>query len=195
MVNSPVREIPASQVQSNTVLSNVSWSVLEALDDNLAETGARLVYLDGCLEIMVPLSEEHEEPKKLLAQLLEAYMRLKGIRFYAKGSATIGLKQLGARKEPDESYCVGERSKLPNLAIEITVTSGGLDVLEIYRRIGVREVWFWEDGVIAAYALGEQGYEQVYKSQLLPELDIRSLEFHSRMADQFDAVNSFIETL
>ncbi len=103
--------------------------MLEALDKSLVETEARLVYLDGYLEIMVPLSEAHEEPKKLLSQLLEAYMRLKQIRFYAKGSATIGLKQLGARKEPDESYCVGARSKIPNLAIEITVTHGGLDVL------------------------------------------------------------------
>lgn len=72
-----------------------------------------------------------------------------------RGSATVGLKQLGARKEPDESYCVGEQSKVPNLAIEITVTSGALDVLEIYQRVGVREVWFWEDGVIVVYLLSE----------------------------------------
>lgn len=95
IVNSPVRELPAFLVQSNTVLSNVSWSVLEALDANLVETGARLVYLDGCLEIMVPLSEEHEEPKKRLAQLLEAYMRLKRIRFHAKGQCDGGSEAVG----------------------------------------------------------------------------------------------------
>ncbi len=177
------------------VLSNVTWETLEKLDEDMAGTGARLTYLDGSLEIMAPLSNAHEEPKKTCAQLVEAYMRAKKIRFYASGSATIGMKALGARKEPDESYCMGERKSVPDLAIEITVTSGGIDVLEIYRRIGVKEVWFWEDGVISVYCLRSTGYELVRQSELLPELDLRSLEFHSRMADQYDAVDAFIKTL
>jgi Uma2 family endonuclease len=128
---------------------------------------------------------------------------LQKIRFYASGSATIGMKAVGARKEPDESYCLGERKSIPDLAIEITVSSDGIDVLEIYRRIGVPEVWFWEDGVITVYvwrsrivsARESTGYELVPQSELLPELDLRSLEFHSRMADQYDAVEAFIQTL
>jgi Uma2 family endonuclease len=89
------------------------------------------------------------------------------------------------------------------LAIEITATSGGIDVLAIYQRIGVQEVWFWEDGVIEVYVLRlpkaqaelSTGYELVRQSELLPNLDLRSLEFHSRMADQYDAVEAFIQTL
>jgi Uma2 family endonuclease len=179
----------------SVLLSNVTWETLEKLDEAMTGTGARLTYLDGCLEIMAPLSESHETPKKTCAQLVEAYMRTKRIRFYASGSATIGMKALGARKEPDESYCLGERKPVPDIAIEITVTSGGIDVLEIYRRIGVQEVWFWEDGVISVYCLRSTGYELVRQSELLPELDLRSLEFYSRMADQYDAVNAFIQTL
>lgn len=175
-----------------TLLPNVSWAMLEQLDADLAATGARLTYLDGFLEIMAPLSDDHEEPKKRLAQLLENYMRLQRIRFYAKGSATIGLKKYGARKEPDESYCIGQRQATPNLALEITVTSGGINLLEIYRRIGVQEVWFWEDGVIIIYALHSGGYESIPRSELLSALDIRSLEFYARMADQFDAIDLFM---
>lgn len=181
--------------KGRALLFNVTWETLEKLDEDLAGTGARLTYLDGWLEIMAPLSEAHEEPKKTVCQLVEIYMRLKGIRFYGRGSTTIGMKELGARKEPDESYCLGERKPVPDLAIEVTVTSGGIDVLEIYRRIGVREVWFWEDGVVSVYCLRQTGYELVSKSELLPELDLRSLEFHSRMADQYDAVNAFMKTL
>ncbi len=180
---------------SSALLSNVTWDTLEKLDADMAGTGARLIYLDGWLEIMTPLSEAHETPKKTCAQLLEAYMRVKKIRFYAAGSATIGMKALGARKEPDESYCLGERKPIPDIAIEIIVTNGGIDVLEIYRRIGVQEVWFWEDGVISVYCLRSTGYELVRQSELLPELDLRSLEFHSRMADQYDAVDAFMKTL
>lgn len=182
-------------VTSGALLSNVTWETLEKLDADLAGTGARLTYLDGCLEIMSPLSEEHEEPKNTLGQLLEIYMRMKNIRFYGRGSTTIGIKELGARKEPDESYCLSTRKSIPDLVIEVIVTSGGIDILEIYRRVGVREVWFWEDGVISVYCLRTTGYELVSKSELLPELDLRSLEFYSRMADQYDAVNAFMKLI
>lgn len=190
--------VTISQAEINPVralLSNLTWETLEKLDADLAETGARLTYLDGCLEIIAPLSDAHEEPKKTLGQLLEIYMRVKNIRFYARGSTTIGTKELGARKEPDESYCLGTRKPVPDLAIEVIVTSGGIDTLEIYRRVGVSEVWFWQDGVISVYCLRSTGYDLVSKSELLPELDLRSLEFYSRMADQYDAVNDFMRSL
>lgn len=182
-------------VTNAALLSNVTWETLLKLDADLTGTGARLTYLDGCLEIMSPLSEDHEEPKNTLGQLLEIYLRMKNIRFYGRGSTTIGKKELGARKEPDESYCLGTRKSVPDLAIEVIVTSGGIDILEIYRRVGVREVWFWQDGVISVYCLRETGYELVSNSEVLPELDLRSLEFYSRMADQYDAVNAFRDFL
>lgn len=182
-------------VPNAALLSNVTWETLEKLDADLAGTGARLTYLDGCLEIMSPLSDEHEEPRNTLGQLLEIYMRMKNLRFYGRGSTTIGKKELGARKEPDESYCLGTRKSVPDLAIEVIVTSGGIDILEIYRRVGVREVWFWQDGVISVYCLRETGYELVSNSEVLPELNLRSLEFYSRMADQYDAVNAFMNFL
>jgi Uma2 family endonuclease len=75
-----------------------------------------LVYL--LLEI-IPLSNAHETPKKTCAQLIEAYMRAKKIRFHASGSATVGIRVLGARKEPDEAYCLGDYKPIPDLAIEI----------------------------------------------------------------------------
>ncbi len=190
--------VTISQTEKNPVgalLSNLTWETLEKLDADLAETGAQLTYLDGCLEIMAPLSDAHEEPKNTLGQLLEIYMRVKNIRFYGRGSTTIGTKELGARKEPDESYCLGTRKPVPDLAIEVIVTSGGIDTLEIYRRVGVSEVWFWQDGVISVYCLRSTGYDLVTKSELLPELDLRSLEFYSRMADQYDAVNAFMQLL
>lgn len=182
-------------VTNAALLSNVTWETLEKLDADLAGTGARLTYLDGCLEIMSPLSDEHEEPRNTLGQLLEIYMRMKNIRFYGRGSTTIGKKELSARKEPDESYCLSTRKSVPDLAIEVIVTSDGIEVLEIYRRVGVREVWFWQDAVISVYCLRETGYELVSNSEVLPELDLRSLEFYSRMADQYDAVNAFMSFL
>jgi Uma2 family endonuclease len=200
MVSTPLRSLQTPQLRltqaplaGNVLLPNVTWEMMEQLDTELAQTGARLTYLDGTLEIMAPLSEAHEEPKKTLALILEAYMRSQNIRFYGRGSTTLGIKSLGARKEPDESYCLGDRKPIPDLALEITVTSGGINVLEIYRRISVQEVWFWEDGVLTIYCLRETDYELVSQSELLAKLDLRLLEFCSRMADQYDAVTRFLD--
>jgi len=48
-----------------------------------------------------------------------------------------------------------------------------------------------QDGVV----LSNVTCELVQQSELLPELNLRSLEFHTRMADQYDAVNAFMQTL
>ena len=62
--------------------------------------------------------------------------------------------------EPDECYLIGDQARdTPDLAIEVVWTSGGIDKLEIYRRLGVREVWRWKDSRIEVYVLREQHYE------------------------------------
>lgn len=180
---------------SYVLLYDVSWEQLEQLDINLAGTGARLTYLDSIVEIISPLSDEHEDSKKTLAMLVEVYMRTKNIRFYSRGSATLGKRENKTRREPDESYNLGTKKPIPDLILEITVTSGGINKLEIYKRLGIPEVWFWEDGLLSVYCLQADEYQKVDKSTLLPELDLELLAKYSRMADQFDAVNEFSSVL
>lgn len=187
---SPILEKPTSS-NSYVLLYNVSWEQLEQLDITLAGTSARLTYLDGILEIMSPLSDDHEEAKSTVSRLVEVYMRDKDIRFYMRGSATIGKKEDKTRREPDESYNLGTKKPIPDLIIEITVTSGGINKLEIYKRLGVPEVWFWEDGLLSVYCLQESEYTKVSKSTLLPDLDLELLAQYSRMADQYDAIKSY----
>ncbi len=194
-MTSPVLEKPSTPKESYVLLDSVSWEQLEQLDAILAGTGARLIYLDGILEIMSPLSDEHEDSKSTLSLLLEAYMRVKKIRFYKRGSATLGKKENNTRREPDESYNLGTKKPIPDLVLEITVTSGGINKLEIYKRLGVAEVWFWEDGLLSIYALQDGEYQQVNQSTLLPDLDLELLAQYSRMSDQFDAVNEYTELI
>src|SRR5207244_10147640 len=63
----------------------------------------------------------------------------------------------------------------PDLAIEVVLTSEGLDKLEIYRRLGVREVWFWRHEQFAIYHLRGQQYESAPNSVLLPDLNMALL--------------------
>ena len=41
----------------------------------------------------------------------------------------------------------------------IAFTSGGIDKLEVYRRLGVQEVWYWRKGRIQPYVLRGEAYE------------------------------------
>jgi Uma2 family endonuclease len=44
----------------------------------------------------------------------------------------------------DECYCIGTEKEFPDIALEVIVTSGGVDNLEVYKRLGIKEVWFWQ---------------------------------------------------
>jgi hypothetical protein len=46
-MNSPVIEKPTTSQTSYVLLDNLSWEQLEKLDVDLANTGAKLTYLDG----------------------------------------------------------------------------------------------------------------------------------------------------
>jgi len=183
-----------SVTDSCLTLREVSWSQFESLEAAFESVGGiKFAYLDGILEIMT-VSPEHEESKSTIGLLIEAYLREKGIRFYVKGSPTLGSKELGARKEPDESYNLQTKKAIPDLAIEVIFTSGGIDKLQLYKRLGIPEIWFWEDGVLSIYYLRED-YEQVDRSELLPELDIALLVRSVTYFDQYDAVTEFIKAL
>lgn len=180
--------------ESCIVLPGVSWlqfETIEAAFENVA--GVKFTYLDGTLEI-ITLSPEYEETKSTIGLLLEAYMREKGIRFYAKGDPTLGSEEQGARKEPDELYNLEIKKAIPDLTIEVILTSGGIDKLALYKRLGVPEVWFWEDGEIKIYYLQTE-YEPVKRSQLLPEIDIDFLARYINYFDQYDAVTEFIAAI
>jgi len=60
----------------------------------------------------------------------------------------------------------------PDLIIEVVWTRGGLDKLEIYRRLGIAEVWSWKRDEISVHVLVEGQYETRTRSAFLPELDL-----------------------
>jgi Uma2 family endonuclease len=132
----------------------------------------RLAYLDGTLELMTP-SVHHERYAAFIGRLLEAYASEVGIDLSPYGSWTLRKKGLRAAIEPDECYMVGDQDKsVPDLAIEVAWTRGGLDKLEIYRRLGVGEVWQWKRGVLGVFVLERGGFRASSASRLFPKLDL-----------------------
>jgi len=83
----------------------------------------------------------------------------------------------------------------PDLSIEIVFSSGNESKLNRYRALGVKEVWFWEDGLLALYHLGDSGYQRVDRSQLLPNLDIDLLTRCLLMTDTVEAGGKFRQAI
>jgi Uma2 family endonuclease len=192
--------IEAEDPEQTVIVSGISWANYEALltklDDN---THYRLTYLDGVLEIVSP-SLRHENIKKRLAILLERYLYRKRIPFKPMGSSTLRkqLKQAGV--EPDECYAIREIKDVPNLAIEVTVTSGGINKLETYLRLGISEVWFWSQNKLSLYVLREvkptilvetSGYEKIVSSEILLGFNIPLLEDCISISDEIQAIDEF----
>ncbi len=123
-------------------------------------------------------SIQHESVKSNLGRLVEVWMDEHGVEYRTLGSWT--LKQATDEKglEPDECYALGDNvvaPERPDLAIEVIWTSGGLHKLDIYRAIGVREVWFWDRGAIRVRVLREGAYVESGESEVLAGIDLELL--------------------
>ncbi|MCS6815405.1 MAG: Uma2 family endonuclease, partial [Cyanobacteria bacterium] len=157
--------------------------------------GYRLSFLDGVLEVRRMPGEPHETVKKRIASLLELFLLAAGFDFTPTGSMTLENEALAVKREADESYKLAPGRKIPDLAIEVVVSSGGIDKLEAYRRLKIREVWFWEDGVLEFYHLREQGdalvYEQITESEEVQGIDRELLSRCILMANHVDALKTF----
>ena len=173
------------------------FKALQALMENAP--GLRISYLDRVIEFMT-IGEAHEMLKKAIAMLLESYFFEKNIEFDAVGSATRASETKQVSFEPDESYYLGEKKAgekkaHPDLAIEVALTSGGKGKLEKYKRLGITEVWFWENNQLSVYRFRGEEYEEVSNSELLPELDLELLARCVQMPSKLEAMKEFRKNL
>jgi Uma2 family endonuclease len=183
-------------VEARVLLRRVPWNVYEALVEAcVEESGVRMSYLKGDLEIMTP-SPRHERRKSLVGRLLEAYAEELDLVLNAYGSTTFKSEASERGAEPDECYVLREVADeeglvAPDLVIEIVETSWKIDKLEIYRGLGVPEVWVWRSLAPEIHVLHESGYIAGARSRLLPELDVEMLASFSGRADQMRAVKEY----
>lgn len=169
--------IPAGEIvgtaDERVLMRNLRWDQFEAMvafrDD---APSPRFAYLEGTLEITSP-SRSHETIKSFIGALVEMYAFEIGVDFTAVGSWLLKNAPKERGLEPDECYIVGDPNKdRPDLAIEVVWTSGGLDKLEIYKGLGVGEVWIVKAGKITVHRLDGSEYTEIPGSEVFEGIDL-----------------------
>jgi len=161
---------------ARVVMRGVGWHGYQSLHVLRGEERSRpkLAYLDGAVELMSP-SRDHERINYKIGQIVTFYCVELGIPIAGYGKWTLKNEAKEAGAEPDECFIFDadpEAKDRPDLVIEVIWTSGGIDKLEIYRRLGISEAWFWDDDTIVVYVLGSNGYERRERSTWLPDLEL-----------------------
>ena len=177
------------------LIDGLSWREFKVVEQLLSRPGVRLSFLDGVLEIRRMPGEKHETVKERIGSLLDLYLLQMGIDYQPTGSMTLESPSGLVKREADKSYRLGANREFPDLVVEVVVTSGGIDKLEAYKRLQIPEVWFWENGRLRLYLLGADGYAEVDRSFVLPDLDIVLLARCINIENHLQAMREFREAI
>ncbi len=180
-VQSDVQPLPIALTESPVMLfDGLTWREFRVVEQLLDRSGYRFSFLDGVLEILKMPGELHETVKERLGALLELYLLTAGFEFTPTGSMTLESEADLVKREADKSYRLKDHRGRPDLAIEVVVSSGGINKLELYQRLKISEVWFWEDGVLELYHLRQDGenlsYEKIVQSEEVAGIDLELLK-------------------
>jgi Uma2 family endonuclease len=202
MVSPAARSFPAIPpppvgLDQRVVLHDVDWKTYCALRELFDGPGVRLTYLEGALEIMSP-SKKHEAYKTQIGRFVELFALEADISLFGYGSSTLRAAMEERGLEPDECWAVGRalgEDDPPDIAVEVVLTSGGINKLDVYRGLRVAEVWFWFQARFQIYALVDGQYEPRTASRFLPGLDLSELATLVEEPDQHRALKSFRDRL
>lgn len=176
------------QRADRVLLHNITWRQFESLLECLGEQrSSRIAYDHETLEIMTPLPE-HEYYRDAIADAIKDIADELDLDYESYGSTTWRREVELAGLEPDNCFYFQNeslvRGKLqfdlnqdppPDLALEIDLTSKSLNRFPIYARLGVPEIWCYEQGKLRIYQLELQQYNEVEQSSIFPMLSIRQL--------------------
>ncbi|MDQ3181159.1 MAG: Uma2 family endonuclease, partial [Acidobacteriota bacterium] len=155
------------------LLNDISWAEYEMfLKDFEERSGWRLAYDGGKLEIMPP-TLEHEYYSFSFHDFVRAYCDELDLELIGARSTTYRRQFLDKGIEPDECYYVQNAKKMigkkfsskeypvPDIAVEIDVTTESLDKFPIYAALQVPEIWIYDGETVSFYELEAKNYHQI----------------------------------
>ncbi|MEM7697298.1 MAG: Uma2 family endonuclease [Verrucomicrobiota bacterium] len=178
-----------------------SWEVfltIEALCDSISPRH-RVSFLNGTIEIMARPSGEHERSKTNIVRLVEQYFLSEDITFDANGEIRLKvLEQAGS--EPDECYYINrigndDGTEFPDIVLEVKVTSGGLDRLDVWAAFSIPEVWIHEKERLRIFLLEGSTYREAPSSRLVPHLPIADVEELCQIRPTSSAIRELLKRI
>jgi Uma2 family endonuclease len=149
-----MQTIQPSLAENRVMLEPVSWETFNQLLQELGDKRSqRLAYSQGTVEIMTPLGE-HEHNNRFIERLI--YVIIDELELEVKSFGSLTLKAENQKKgvETDSCFYIQNefqvRNKqsidvnidpVPDLVLEIDITSSSLDKFVIYGALGVPEIW------------------------------------------------------
>jgi Uma2 family endonuclease len=174
---------PFLETTQRVILSGVTWQTYKQL---LAELGdrrtSRLTYTQGILEVIMP-SDRHETHKKLLERMIETLTEELNLPAKSFGSTTLNREDLEKGAEPDSCYYIQNVSHIrgrtinlatdppPDLVVEVDISNPSSQRIEIYKQLGVPEIWRYSNSAVQIYHLQEGEYRS---SDFSPTFSIAS---------------------
>jgi len=196
MTQAPLLTPPATD--QRIVYSSITWEQFKLIQAGFANSpGIRLAYYNSTIEILMP-GREHEMFSRLIGFLIGLFCLENAIEFEPTGSMTQEREGV-VSAQADESYCFGSSKPIPDLVIEVVVTSGNTNKLKRYQALGVPEVWFWQDGLFSLYRLRNNQYEKISRSEI-PELVTLNIDLLTRcvlmaQTSRLEAAKAFRQAL
>ena len=175
-------------LKGKILLHNVSWDEFENILIEMGETrSSRIAYDKGTLEIVMPLAE-HEGYKEIIGDLIKELADELEIDYASFGSTTWKRRDRLAGAEPDNCFYIQNeimvRGRLdidlnqyppPDLVLEIDYSSKSLNRQPIYARLGVPEIWRYENGTLQIYHLECGEYIESDISLAFPNFPVKEI--------------------
>jgi Uma2 family endonuclease len=170
------------------VLHNVTWQTYQALLTDMGEhRSARIAYDRGTLEIKMP-SKLHELINRLLERIITTLTEELGMNVLSLGSTTFDSEAVEQGVEPDSCFYIQNADRVnpednappqdfpPDLVVEVDITSSSRSRLNIYKSMGVPEIWRYSRQGLAILQLHQGEYVECEYSSTFASLSAEILE-------------------
>jgi len=175
-------------IEGKILLHNVSWDEFENILIEMGETrGSRIAYDQGTLEIVMPL-QEHEYFKEIISLLVQDLADELEMDYECLGSTTWKRRDRLAGVEPDNCFYIQNEPLIrgnlkinllqdppPDLFLEIDYTSKSLNRMPIFSRLGIPEIWRYENGILQIYHLQSGEYIEAENSLAFPSFPVKEI--------------------
>ena len=171
--NLPINSDKFARHDQILTITGADWLDYQNFDSQ-EYPGYRVSYFNGEITIVSP-GRNHERIAAVINRLIIAYCEKYKLQDFPFGQTRLNVWGQAGR-EPDLAYAFGSDKDLPDLVVEVIVSSGDIEILKSsYKNIGISELWIWKDNVMTFYTLESDSYNVVETSNILTTIRSQTL--------------------